>query len=215
MNPAQRAVAVGPPRIRAVRRRRHRRRRGGAGGALDAATRGLRSRWWRRATSRRARRVVSSKMFTAGCATSNSSSSVWCARRCTNANCPDDARAASGQTAAVSVPAHQPVVERPHIRRRRHLPLRPAGRIEISSGAKHLTRAGALRLAPDSSEPRWSAASLLRHRRRRRPAHHDGRPDRGALRRGGAHPRHRWSRCCGRATGWSGCASARIPRTAR
>ena len=54
---------------------------------------------------------------------------------------------------------------------------------------------------------------LLRHRRRRRPAHDDGGAHRGPLRRGGADVDARWSRCCARATGSPASRSA-TPRTA-
>lgn len=59
----------------------------GAGCALDAATRGLKvalveARDFAAGTSSR-----SSKMFHGGCATSSSSNSGWCAKRCTSVNC--------------------------------------------------------------------------------------------------------------------------------
>ncbi len=70
---------------------------------------------------------------------------------------------------------------------------------------RHLTKSGALRLAPG---PQAGFADrrypLLRHRRRRRPPHHDGGPHRGALRGGGAHFHPGGGAAAPRATGWSG-----------
>ena len=80
------------------------------------------------------------------------------------------------------------------LRRCGHLPLRPARRREIRSAAKAFDPRGRSAAEPgpeaqlvDRRHP------LLRHRRRRRPAHHDGRTHRGALRCGGAVAPPRWS----------------------
>ena len=63
-----------------------------------------------------------------------------------------------------------------------HLPLRPAGRAKSVPAQRHLTRAGALRLAPSLKRGHRRRHPLLRHGGRRRPAHHDGGPHRGPLR---------------------------------
>ncbi len=113
----------------------------------------------------------------------------------------DHAGAASGQAAAVSVPADQAVVGAA-VHRGGHLPLRPARRREIGSGAKAFdSRGRAAVVARAQAQLADRRDPLLRHRRRRRPAHHDGGAHRGALRRGGAVVDARWCRCCARATG--------------
>ena len=88
------------------------------------------------------------------------------------------------------------------VHRRGHLPLRQPRRREIRSGAKAFDPRRRVAIEPG---PQAQLADrrhpLLRHRRRRRPAHHDGRAHRGALRRGRAVLDARWSRCCARATG--------------
>lgn len=79
--------------------------------------------------------------------------------------------------------------ERPY--RRRHLSLRPAGRREIRSGAKTFDPRRCAAAVPGPQTQRADRRNpLLRHHRRRRPAHPDRRAHRRALRRGGAqlHP---------------------------
>ncbi len=74
------------------------------------------------------------------------------------------------------------------LRGSRHLPLRPARWVEIRSGAETSDPLGctsALARAQAQFSDRWGL--LLRHRRRRRPAHPDGRAHRGPLRGGGAY----------------------------
>ena len=83
-------------------------------------------------------------------------------------------------------PLTKRVWERPYIAAG-HLPLRPARRREIRSAAEAFDEIGR---AAAGSGPQAQLTGrrhpLLRHRGRRRPAHHDGRAHRGALRRGGA-----------------------------
>ena len=100
----------------------------GAGCALDAVTRGLtvglvEARDFAAGTSSR-----SSKLSTAACATSSSSTSAWCSRRCKeralllNALCPHLAR-----PVPFLYPLEQPG-HRPRLRRLGHRRLRRAGR---------------------------------------------------------------------------------------
>jgi glycerol-3-phosphate dehydrogenase len=69
-----------------------------------------------------------------------------------------------------------------------YLPLRPAGRRQVGARPEaHVPRRCAAAGARPQAQLAGRRHPLLRHRRRRRPAHHDPGPHRGPLRRGGAH----------------------------
>ena len=203
LGPKQRAAGLGAARQRTVRRRRHRRRRGRGRRRPGRGHPGAaRWRWSRPATSPPARRAAVVEDVPRRAALPRAAGVRVGARGAARARAvADDAGAASGQAAAVPVPADQAVVGAA-LCGRGHLALRPARRREIRSGAKAFDArgrvaavAGAQAQLADRRHP------LLRHRRRRRPPHDDRGAHRGALRRGGARRRPRWCRCCARATG--------------
>ena len=106
-------------------------------------------------------------------------------------------------------PLTKRVWERPYIAAG-HLPLRPAGRGEIrpSPAASDQGR-GAAAGSGTQAQLADRRYPLLRHRRRRRPAHHDGGAHRGALRRGGAHL-HPGGRAAHRGRPGGRCDGARL-----
>ena len=121
----------------------------GAGSALDAATRGLkRSRSSKRVTSRRARRVAVRRCFTAVCGTSSNSNSVWCVKRCTNAELSLTTLAPHlVKPLPFLFPLTKRVWERPYMAAGIFLYDQLGGAKSVPA-QKHLTKSGALRLAP-------------------------------------------------------------------
>lgn len=156
----------------------------GVGAALDAATRGLKvalveARDYASGTSSR-----SSKMFHGGLRYLEQLEFGLVREALRERELADHARSAPGQAAEVSVPLGSPSVGTP-VHGRGNLPLRPDGRRQIGPLPEALDPGGrTAHVAEPQAQftDRWHP--VLRHRRRRRSAHHDRCTDRRPLRRG-------------------------------